>query len=166
MSISSYLLKLKQMGRATATLSRNMVSIRSFYQYMVKERMLENDPSMHMETPKLEKRVPKVLSVSEMERLLESPPTSTPNGMRDKAMLEVLYATGIRVSELVSLDVDSVDLTVGFIRCVGKAKERIVPLGSIASQYVAEYIEKMRPKLLKKNPRTRKRCLSIIWERA
>lgn len=150
-SISAYLLKLKQMGRATATLSRNMVSIRAFYQYMVKERMLETDPSMHMETPKLEKRVPKVLSVSEMERLLESPLTSTPNGMRDKAMLEVLYATGIRVSELISLDVHSVNLTVGFIRCVGKGKERVVPLGSIASRYVKEYIETMRPKLLKKS---------------
>lgn len=149
-NINGYLLRLKQKGRATATLSRTMVSIRALYQYMVKERRMENDPSMHMETPKQEKRIPKVLSVSEMERLLESPLTSTPNGMRDKAMLEVLYATGIRVSELISLDVDSVNLTVGFIRCVGKAgKERVVPLGGIASQYVTEYIETMRPKLLK-----------------
>ncbi|MBP1155172.1 MULTISPECIES: site-specific tyrosine recombinase XerD [unclassified Paenibacillus] len=151
-NITGYLLRLKQKGRATATLSRNMVSIRALYQYMVKVRRMESDPSMHMETPKLEKRIPKVLSVSEMERLLESPLTSTPNGMRDKAMLEVLYATGIRVSELISLDVDSVNLTVGFIRCIGKAgKERIVPLGGIASQYVTEYIDTMRPKLLKQS---------------
>lgn len=150
--ISNYLMKLKQLGRASATLSRTMVSIRAFYQFLVRERMLEHDPSLHMETPKLEKRLPKVLTVQEVETLLEAPQTSTPNGMRDKAMLEVLYATGIRVSELISLDLQSVNLGMGFIRCIGKgSKERIIPLGRIASQYLSSYIESMRPRLLKKS---------------
>jgi integrase/recombinase XerD len=150
--ISNYLMKLKQLGRASATLSRTMVSIRAFYQFLVRERMLDHDPSLHMETPKLEKRLPKVMTVQEVETLLEAPQTSSPNGMRDKAMLEVLYATGIRVSELISLDLQSVNLGMGFIRCIGKgSKERIIPLGRIASQYLSTYIESMRPKLLKKS---------------
>ncbi|KPV58217.1 recombinase XerD, partial [Paenibacillus sp. A3] len=149
LNISGYMLDLKQRGRATATLSRSMVSIRAFYQFLVKERLLDSDPSLHMETPRLEKRIPKVLSVQEVGKLLQAPLTTTPNGMRDKAMLEVLYATGIRVSELISLDVDSVNPSMGFIRCVGKGKERIVPLGRIASEYVEAYIQTMRPKLLK-----------------
>ncbi|MCZ8520609.1 MULTISPECIES: site-specific tyrosine recombinase XerD [Paenibacillus] len=150
MNISSYLLGLKQKGRAVATLSRSMVSIRAFYQYLVRERCLDTDPSLHLESPKLEKRVPMVLSIQEVGKLLNAPQTSTPNGMRDKAMLEVLYATGIRVSELISLDVDSVNPSLGFIRCSGSGgRERIVPLGEIASQYVSGYIETMRPKLLK-----------------
>ncbi|NEN82170.1 site-specific tyrosine recombinase XerD [Paenibacillus elgii] len=149
LNISGYMLDLKQRGRATATLSRSMVSIRAFYQFLVKERLMDSDPSLHMETPRLEKRIPKVLSVQEVGKLLQAPLTTTPNGMRDKAMLEVLYATGIRVSELISLDVDSVNPSMGFIRCVGKGKERIVPLGRIASEYVEAYTQTMRPRLLK-----------------
>ncbi|TVY11538.1 site-specific tyrosine recombinase XerD [Paenibacillus cremeus] len=152
LNISSYLLRLKQMGRASATLSRCVVSIRAFYQFLVRERLLLTDPSLQVEAPKLEKRVPKVLSVTDVERLLEAPHTATPNGMRDKAMLELLYATGIRVSELISLDVDSVHPALGFIRCVGKnEKERIIPLGKIASQCLTVYMESMRPKLLKQS---------------
>ncbi len=93
--------------------------------------------------------MPKVLTVQEIGRLLDAPQTGSPSGMRDKAMLEVLYATGIRVSELISLDVASVNPGLGFIRCVGTSKERIVPLGRIASDYVQAYIDSMRPKLLK-----------------
>ncbi|WP_284640373.1 site-specific tyrosine recombinase XerD [Paenibacillus silviterrae] len=150
--ISNYLMKLKQLGRASATLSRSMVSIRAFYQFLVRERMLDHDPSLHMETPKLEKRLPKVLTVQEVETLLEAPQTTSPNGMRDKAMLELLYATGIRVSELISLDLQSVNLGMGFIRCIGKgSKERIVPIGRMASHFLTAYIETMRPKLLKQS---------------
>jgi integrase/recombinase XerD len=103
-----------------------------------------------METPKPEKKLPHVLTVQEVGKLLEAPAGTSPNGMRDKAMLEVLYATGIRVSELVSLNIDSVNPAMGFIRCLGKGgKERIVPLGQISSQCLTAYIETMRPKLLK-----------------
>ena len=94
--IVSYLLQLKQLGRASATVSRHMVSIRSFFQFLVREHMLDKDPSLHMETPKLAKRLPRVLSIKEVEALLESPQILTPQGVRDKAMLELLYATGLR----------------------------------------------------------------------
>jgi len=98
--IIEYLLVLREKGRATATLSRNMASIRAFYQFLVRDKYIDKDPSIHLETPKIEKRLPKVLSIEEVERLLESPPVHNPAGLRDKAMLELLYATGIRVSEL------------------------------------------------------------------
>jgi integrase/recombinase XerD len=150
--IANYLLHLKQLGRATATQSRTVVSIRAFYQFLVRERIVDQDPTMQLEIPKLEKRAPNVLTIGEMESLLDSPLTNTPNGMRDKAMLELLYATGIRVSELISLDVDNVNLDVGFIRCVGKAsKERIIPLGGIAAEFVGSFIKIMRPKMLKQS---------------
>ncbi|NOU97632.1 site-specific tyrosine recombinase XerD [Paenibacillus sp. LMG 31456] len=148
--ISSYLMHLKQLGRAAATQSRNMVSIRAFYHYLVRERRIQQDPTLYIETPKLEKRVPNVLTITEVESLLDAPNTEVPNGMRDKAMLELLYATGIRVSELIYLDVENVNLELGFVRCVGTAlKERIIPLGGIAADYVASYIQIMRPRLLK-----------------
>ncbi|OXM88137.1 site-specific tyrosine recombinase XerD [Paenibacillus rigui] len=152
LQISNYLHHMRQLGRAAATQSRTIVSLRAFYQYLVRERMLDQDPTVQLEAPKLEKRLPKVLTIQEVESLLEAPQTSVPNGMRDKAMLEVLYATGIRVSELISLDVEHVNPTMGFIRCTGKgAKERIIPLGAIASEIVGTYIEVMRPKLLKQS---------------
>lgn len=152
LQISNYLHHMKQLGRAASTQSRTIVSLRAFYQYLVRERKVEQDPTVQLEMPKLEKRLPKVLTIQEVESLLEAPQTSVPNGMRDKAMLEVLYATGIRVSELISLEVEHVNPEMGFIRCTGKgAKERIIPLGAIASDIVGEYIVNMRPKLLKKS---------------
>lgn len=148
--VSGYLQKLKQLGRATATISRSTVSIRSFYQYMVRERRLDSDPTLMLETPKLEKRLPIILSVQDVEKLLEAPRTTSLSGMRDKAMLEVLYATGIRVSELISLDLDSVNPGLGFVRCAGSSgKERIIPLGKVASKYVTAYTDTVRRKLLK-----------------
>ncbi|ANE48028.1 recombinase XerD [Paenibacillus swuensis] len=150
--IISYMLKLRQLGRASATISRMLISIRSFHQFMVRERLLNHDPTMNMETPRQEKRLPKVLTIKEVETLLEAPQTSTPAGLRDKAMLEVLYATGIRVSELISLDMDSVNLQMGFVRCIGKgSKERIIPLGRIAGECLDVYIQTMRPQLTKPN---------------
>lgn len=151
-NIIAYLLYLQKQGRATSTISRNLASIRAFYQYLVREKLLDKDPSSNLESPKLEKRLPKVLTVKEVEILLSQPDLSDPRGIRDKAMLEVLYASGIRVSELVALNLDSVNLNMGFLRCMGKgSKERIVPLGKIAVKSVTEYLEKARDKLIK-NP--------------
>jgi integrase/recombinase XerD len=148
--ITHYLLHLKQLGRATSTVSRTMVSIRSFYQFLVRERLLDNDPSLHMNTPKVTRRLPKALNINEVEDLLNSPRMETAHGVRDKAMLEVLYATGIRVSELVSLNVSSVNLGMGFLRVIGKgSKERIIPLGRISIQYLGEYIQTKRNHLIK-----------------
>jgi integrase/recombinase XerD len=149
-TIQNYLLQLKKLGRASSSVTRTMVSIRSFYQFLVRERMQELDPTLNMESPRLVKRLPKVLSIQEVENLLEAPETSTPYGMRDKAMLELLYATGIRVSELVNLNAGHVNLGMGFVRCMGKgSKERIIPLGRIAAKWLHTYIQSMRHQLLR-----------------
>lgn len=150
--ITAYLLHLRKQGRASSTLSRTMVSIRSFYQFLVRERMLTHDPSLHMETPKIEKRLPKALSMEEVDRLLQCPDVTHARGLRDKAMLEVLYATGMRVTELVSLNVSSVSLALGFVRVIGKgAKERIIPLGSLAIDCLDQYLQTAHSELLKPN---------------
>ncbi|QDR80783.1 site-specific tyrosine recombinase XerD [Sporomusa termitida] len=149
-TILSYLNSLQVKGRAVSTISRNLAAIKSFYQYLVRERHLEKDPAVNLESPKLEKKLPRILSISEVEELLKQPNTFQPTGLRDKAMLELLYATGIRVSELISLNISDVNLDMGYIKCYGKgAKERIVPLGSIAAKCVQEYIGKGRTKLVR-----------------
>ncbi|MFT9847430.1 site-specific tyrosine recombinase XerD [Aneurinibacillus sp. REN35] len=151
MQIMGYLLHLKDQGRATATLSRNLASIRAFYQFLLREKFIDKDPSVNLESPKIEKKLPQVLSISEVETLLNGPNTHLASGMRDKAMLELLYATGIRVSELVSLNLSDVNLNMGFIKCFGKgSKERIIPLGRLAIENVNRYLERGRPHLKKR----------------
>ncbi|HEY3426459.1 MAG TPA: site-specific tyrosine recombinase XerD [Negativicutes bacterium] len=149
-TILNYLSSLQSKGRAVSTISRNLAAIKSFYQYLVRERYLESDPAAHLESPKLEKKLPKILTIGEVEELLKQPNAFLPTGFRDKAMLELLYATGIRVSELISLNISDVNLDMGYIKCYGKgAKERIVPLGSIAAKCVQEYSTKGRPKMVR-----------------
>lgn len=149
-TILSYLNSLQVKGRAVSTISRNLAAIKSFYQYLVREHHIEKDPAVNLESPKLEKKLPKILTITEVEELLKQPNSFQPTGLRDKAMLELLYATGIRVSELISLNISDVNLDMGYIKCYGKgAKERIVPLGSIAAKCVQEYIGKGRPKLVR-----------------
>ncbi|MCW3490242.1 site-specific tyrosine recombinase XerD [Dethiobacter alkaliphilus] len=149
-NIVGYLLSLQNLGKATSTLSRNMASIRSFYNYLFQERHLVENPAAELESPKLEKKLPRVLTPQEMDLLLEQPDQTQVTGIRDKAMLEVIYATGIRVSELMSLDIGDVNLDAGFIRCLGKgSKERIIPLGSVAIRNVGRYLNEGRPKLVR-----------------
>lgn len=149
-TIQAYLLQQRKLGKASSSVTRSMVAIRSFYRFLLQERLMEHDPSAHMETPKFEKKLPKVLSVKEVELLLEAPQTLTPYGIRDKAMLEVLYATGIRVTELTSLNINSINLGVGFVRCIGKgSKERIIPIGRIAADWLNQYILLPRLQLIK-----------------
>lgn len=149
-TILNYLNNLQNKGRAVSTISRNLAAIKSFYQYLVRERYLEKDPAANLESPKLEKKLPKILSIQEIEELLKQPNSLMPTGLRDKAMLELLYATGIRVSELISLNISDINLDMGYIKCFGKgSKERIVPLGSIAAKCVQEYISKGRNKLVR-----------------
>lgn len=148
--VMAYLLSLQKSGRATATISRHLAALKSFYHFLLRERRIDKDPTANLESPKLEKKLPRVLSVDEVELLLKQPKTADPAGLRDKAMLELLYATGIRVTELITLNVDHINLEVGFIRCFGKgSKERIVPLGSVARKYVGEYLQRGRVKLIK-----------------
>ena len=149
-TILTYLNSLHNKGRAVSTISRNLAAIKSFYQYLVREKYLEKDPAANLESPKLEKKLPKILTVQEVEELLKQPDTILPAGLRDKAMLELLYATGIRVSELISLNISDINLDMGYIKCFGKgSKERIVPLGSIAAKCVQDYVGRGRNKLVR-----------------
>lgn len=147
-TIISYLLLLEKQGKKTATVARRLAAIKSFYGYLVREGVLDKDPTEHLESPKLDKRLPTVLSVEEVEELLRQPDPTTPGGQRDRAMLELLYATGIRVSELVSLDVSAVNVDLGFVRCMGKgSKERLVPMHATARRSIADYLNRGRPQL-------------------
>ncbi|MGI6777995.1 MAG: site-specific tyrosine recombinase XerD [Acetivibrionales bacterium] len=150
-TVITYLLHLKKKGRATSTISRNLASIRSFYQYLTKNRIIERDPTMELESPKVEKKLPQILSTKEVELLLEQPKCVDLKGYRDKAMLELLYATGIRVSELISLDITDLNMQMGFIRCNKGARERMIPIGSIAINALQQYLSKARNLLITNN---------------
>ena len=152
LTIIQFLKHLKDAGKSGKTIARHLASIRSFHQFLLREKVTAQDPSVHIESQKTERTLPKVLSLQEVETLLDTPKLTGPFGYRDKAMLELLYATGIRVSEMIALKLSDVHLSMGFIRCFGKGrKERIVPLGEAASHAVGEYLSKARGKLLKKN---------------
>lgn len=151
--IIHYLKQLKDEGKSSKTSVRHLSSIRSFHQFLLREKVTTDDPSWNIESQKTERKLPKVLSLDEVEKLLDTPKQQTPFDYRDKAMLELLYATGIRVSEMLDLTLADVHLTMGFIRCFGKGrKERIVPIGEAATSAIEVYIEKGRNKLLKKQP--------------
>ncbi|UOE61536.1 site-specific tyrosine recombinase XerD [Priestia filamentosa] len=150
--IIAFMRYMMENGKSSKTIARHVASIRSFHQFLLREHIVDKDPSVHIETPQVERTLPKVLSPDEVEALLTAPDESTPFGKREKAMLELLYATGIRVTELMNLNVEDVHMTMGFVRCIGKGdKERIVPMGKMASEALQKYIEESRPKLLKRN---------------
>lgn len=154
-ALNIFIADLKKKGRATSTISRCIASIRSFFNYLLQEGFIAKNPTLELESPKLEKKLPRVLTTGEVDRLLAQPVVGENNGLRDKAMLELLYASGIRVSELVSLNISDFDPRVGFLRCSGKGmKERIVPIGSLAINSVNNYLAGSRPRLLKSNGET------------
>lgn len=149
-TVMSYLYKLQLDGRSPATISRRLAALRSFYRYMIREGKLHTDPTGELDSPKSPQKLPRVLTVEEVDLLLGQPSISEPAGIRDKAMLEVLYATGIRVSELVSLNLEQAHIKNGFIRCFGKGnKERLVPLGDVAARFLEEYLMRGRSKLIR-----------------
>ena len=149
--VTRYLLSLKEAGRAASTISRNVASIRSFFNFLVQEDLIEDNPAQLVKAPRIEKKLPRVLTTEEVDRLLQQPRDDGQAGLRDKAMLELLYASGIRVSELVSLNVTDFSPEVGYLRCRGKGmKERIVPVGSVAVKCVNEYLHNSRQKMLKR----------------
>lgn len=143
-TVIAYLLHLQKKGRATSTISRNLASIRSFYQFLHKNKIIDIDPTSELESPKVEKKLPQILSTQEVELLLDQPKCLDLKGIRDKAMLELLYATGIRVSELISLNLIDINLDLGFIKCNKGARERSIPIGSISVAAVNEYLLKSR----------------------
>lgn len=149
-SIIAYLMYLQKKGKATSSISRSLAALRSFYQFLNNCRYIEKDPTINLESPKIEKKLPQILSVEEVELLLSQPDTNDPKGNRDRCMLELLYATGIRVSELVALTIDDINLNMGFIKCSGKGmKDRVIPVGSMALKALSEYIYKYRIMLLR-----------------
>ncbi len=153
--ILAHLQNLKSSGHSARTLARHISSIRSFHQFLLREKVSSSDPTVHLEIPQQDRTLPKILSLEEIEELLEAPNRSKPQGLRDRAMLELLYASGMRISECISLAIEDVHLTMGFVRCYGKGgKERIIPLGRTALGAVEEYLREGRPKLAKKEVRT------------
>lgn len=150
-NITDFMLFQKNKGISANSIARRLAAIKSFYHFLVRERIINIDPTSLIETPKLWKRIPESLSVNEVEVLLNQPDTRDIQGIRDRAILETLYASGMRVSEAVNLRLDNVNLDVGFLRCIGKGnKERVIPLGQKAVQSIKRYLEASRPKLLAK----------------
>ena len=150
-TVIAYLLHLQKKGRATSTISRNLASIRSFYQYLTKNLIISQDPTEELESPKVEKKLPQILSTKEVELLLDQPKCDDLKGFRDKAMLELLYATGIRVSELICLNISDINLEMGFIRCNKGTRERMIPVGSISITALNEYLAKSRSLLIQRS---------------
>lgn len=149
--VMSYVMHLQDQGMARTTILRNVASIRSLYNFCEKKRMIDDNPADQIHTPPVEKKAPVILSFEEVERLLLQPNTTTVTGARDAAMLELLYATGIRVSELMALNIDDFDASIGSIKCTSGSKSRIIPVGKMAKDALAKYIVTYREKLLKGN---------------
>ena len=147
-SIALYLSHLTDLGKSASTVSRALASIRSFFSYLVLQGILDETPVKQIKTQKVEKKLPQILTGKEVELLLDQPKCTDLKGFRDKAMLELLYATGIRVSELISLDVSDVNLAAEFIRCSQGGHDRIIPLYSAAVKALRQYMETARPKMI------------------
>lgn len=149
--IVQFLATLKAEDKSPATISRMISSIRSLHQFLLNEQIVTTDVSLHIEMPKQGRTLPDILSIEEIDKLLNIE-GEEPLDIRNKAMLELLYATGLRVSELIDLDMNDIHITMGFVRCIGKGnKERIVPIGTLAIEAMEQYIEYARPILVKRN---------------
>lgn len=142
--VNQYMYQLKRDGRAASSIARIAASLRSFFHFCIREGSLKLDPSYEVERPKSSAKAPEILSLEDTERLLSLPDERTPLGIRDRAMLETLYATGVRVSELMSLNVEDVQLKLGYLRCMS-GKERVVPLGQVAAEALNRYLIDARP---------------------
>ena len=149
--ITDFMFHLKEKGISPNSICRSLSCLRMFFRFLVRERVIKNDPTSLIESPKLWKKVPDTLSTNEVEALLGQPNPREAAGSRDRAILETMYATGMRVSEAAGLGLDNANLDVGFVRCIGKGnKERIIPLGRKAVESIRRYLDAGRPKLLKK----------------
>lgn len=137
-------------GKSSTTLARHITSIRGFCRFLCAEKRIESNPALHIERPKTDAHLPQVLSAAQVDKLLELPDTAALLGIRDKAMLELIYACGLRVTELLSLTPHDIHADLGFVRCIGKGdKERIIPVGKLALQALEIYLTESRPALLK-----------------
>jgi integrase/recombinase XerD len=173
--IREFLGNLHRQGLAHRSIARILSAVRGLYRFSAAEGRISSDPTEQIESARIPRSLPRYLSFDEVDGLLAAPDTSIPEGMRDKTMLETLYATGLRVTELISLRIDDVHLDAGYLMCKGKGrKERIVPLGRSASRWIEDYLSKARPELARSGrstwlflnrrggPMTRQRFWQII----
>ncbi len=148
--LRGYVDELAAAGLSSRSIARHLTTLRNFYQYLLREGSIDADPTEHLRTPKQWQTIPKYLNLQDIERIIQAPDTSRPTGMRDRAMLELLYATGLRVSELCGLGLGEVNQELGVVRTTGKGnKQRLVPAGTSALRAVSEYLQSARPALLK-----------------
>ena len=148
-NIEDYLKELQKEGKKTSTASRSLATIRSFYQYLLRTKKVKEDPTVSIQSPKIEKRVPSVLTSEEVELLLDQPKDVDLKGTRDKAMLEFAYATGMKVTEIIDLNIDDVNFDENTVLCSNGKKARIIPLGTLAEKALKEYVEDARPIMVK-----------------
>ena len=147
--IKDYISHMQEIGKKPSTISRGLASIRSFYQYETKNKNVESDPTEGIQSPKIEKRVPSILTSNEVALLLEQPKNVDLKGIRDKAMLEFAYATGMRVTEIISLNVEDVNLETGYVTCRNGKRERTVPVGNMSLKALKDYIINARKTMIK-----------------
>ena len=147
--IKDYIKELQEEGKKASSISRCIASIRSFYQFVLKRKKIQVDPTANIQSPKIEKRVPSVLTSKEVELLLDQPKDVDLKGTRDKAMLEFAYATGMRVTEIISLNIDDVNLEEGYVTCKTGNKQRTIPLGTMSLNALKEYVDDARDVLIK-----------------
>lgn len=149
LDLLSFLNVIKKKGLSSRSLSRMLSSIKSFYNFLVSDGILTHNPFQEVQSPKIDQKLPGVLTQEEVDRLISAPDTDTPLGLRDRTLFEVLYATGLRVSELVSLKLKNINIEAGFVIVIGKgSKERVVPFGEEAALWLQKYINRSRPTLL------------------
>ncbi len=148
-NLNSYILQMEKDGFSTSSVSRSIASMRSFFHYLFKTKKTEEDPSEVLKAPRIDKKAPEILTLEEAVQLLEQPDGTTPKGIRDKAMLELLYATGMRVSELISLKCADVNLSMSYLVCRSGGKERVIPFGKESSRALKRYLDESRAVLMK-----------------
>ena len=147
--VSDYLEYMKGLGKKSSTISRSLASIRAFYQYLLRNKKIKRDPTEGIQSPKIDKRVPTVLSAQEVELLLEQPKGVDLKGIRDKAMLEFAYATVMKVTEIISLNIEDINFEEGLVMCKVGEKQRNIPLGNLSKEALKDYVENARPILIK-----------------
>lgn len=160
-AVFDYLVSRRQGSLQSASIARMLVSIRNFHRFLLQENISAKDPTENLDAPKHEVHLPKTLSSAQVETLLNQPDIAADLGLRDRTILEVMYASGLRISEVIKLDEDNIDLPIAYVRCFGKGgKERIVPLGRTAIQFLKQYKKSARPKLLKNGRLTNRLFIS------
>ncbi|MEN6350540.1 MAG: site-specific tyrosine recombinase XerD [Syntrophomonas sp.] len=148
--IMAFLSRQLDEGATSSTIARSLSTIKTFYKFLILEGYVENNPTTDLETPKITRKLPQVLSVEEVDRLMNQPNVVLPLGIRDRAMLELMYGTGIRISEMLGLQIEDVNITAGFLRCMGKGrKERIIPVNQTSLDWIERYLSRSRNFLVK-----------------